>query len=131
MPRAVTAYDEIVVEGKLKPFLEINQAIAPPPLNEQVNIIIPRFLLHFTLKICISQVVLFAKVLATLRSVLHQAATCRKPDQKALAEILSPLQASIEAVTRAKEAARKERDWFNHFTVIADGTAFVGWVTVV
>lgn len=110
VPRAVTAYDEIVVEGKLKPFLEINQAIAPPPLNEQV--------------------VLFAKVLATLRSVLHQAATCRKPDQKALAEILSPLQASIEAVTRAKEAARKERDWFNHFTVIADGTAFVGWVTV-
>ncbi|KAG1803580.1 adenylate cyclase associated N terminal-domain-containing protein [Suillus plorans] len=109
VPRAVTAYDEIVVEGKLKPFLEINQAIAPPPLNEQV--------------------VLFAKVLATLRSVLHQAATCRKPDQKALAEILSPLQASIEAVTRAKEAARKERDWFNHFTVIADGTAFVGWVT--
>ncbi|KAG2158424.1 adenylate cyclase associated N terminal-domain-containing protein [Suillus bovinus] len=110
VPRAVAAYDEIVIEGKLKPFLEINQAIAPPPLNEQVN--------------------LFARVLATLRSVLHQAAACRKPDQKSLAEILTPLQAGIEAVTRAKEAARKERDWFNHFTVIADGTAFVGWVTV-
>ncbi|KAG2365790.1 adenylate cyclase associated N terminal-domain-containing protein [Suillus spraguei] len=110
VPRTVTAYDEIVIEGKLKPFLEINKAIAPPPLNEQVD--------------------LFAKVLATLRSVLHQAAACRKPDQKSFAEILSPLQAGIESVTRVKEAARKERDWFNHFTVIADGTAFVGWVTV-
>lgn len=110
VPRAVTAYDEIVMEGKLKPFLEINKAIAPPPLNEQVD--------------------LFAKVLATLRSVLHQAAACRKPDQKSFAEILSPLQAGIESVTRVKEAARKERDWFNHFTVIADGAAFVGWVTV-
>jgi adenylyl cyclase-associated protein len=110
VPRVVTAYDEIVIEGRLKPFLEINKAIAPPPLNEQVD--------------------LFAKVLATLRSVLHQAAACRKPDQKAFAEILSPLQAGIESVTRAKEAARKERDWFNHFTVIADGTASVGWVTV-
>lgn len=110
VPRAVTAYDEIVIEGKLKPFLEINKAIAPPPLNEQVD--------------------LFAKVLATLRSVLHQAAACRKPDQKAFAEILSPLRAGIESVTRAKEAARKERDWFNHLTVIADGSACVGWVTV-
>jgi adenylyl cyclase-associated protein len=36
VPRAVTVYDEIVIEGKLKPFLEINKAIAPPPLNEQV-----------------------------------------------------------------------------------------------
>jgi adenylyl cyclase-associated protein len=36
VPRAVTVYDEIVIEGKLKRFLEINKAIAPHPLNEQV-----------------------------------------------------------------------------------------------
>lgn len=63
--------------------------------------------------------------------MLLQAAACRKPDQKAFAEVLSPLQAGIEAVARAKEAARKERDWSNHLTVIADGAACVGWVTVV
>jgi len=74
---------------------------------------------------------MFAKLLITLRSVLLQAATCRKPGQTAFVEILSPLRAGIEAVNRAKDAARKERDWSNHLTVIAEGAACVGWVNVV
>jgi len=47
-PRAVIAYDEIIIEGKLKAFLEINKAIAPPPLNEQV--ILLHVFLFFVLK---------------------------------------------------------------------------------
>jgi adenylyl cyclase-associated protein len=47
-PRAVIAYDEIIIEGKLKAFLEINKAIAPPPLNEQV--ILSHVFLFFVLK---------------------------------------------------------------------------------
>lgn len=74
---------------------------------------------------------MFAKLLTSLRSVLLQAAVCRKPDQTAFADILSSLQAGIAAITRAKEAARKERDWSNHLTVIAEGASCVGWITVV
>lgn len=74
---------------------------------------------------------LFAKALQVLRDLLLKAAACKKPDQQAFGELLNPLQASIEAVTRAKEANRKEREWFNHLTVVAEGAVCVGWVTVV
>lgn len=109
-PRSVTSFDEIVVEGKLKPFVELTKAFAPPVLVEQVS--------------------LFAEELNVLRTVLLTAASCKKPDQKAFGELLTPLQGAIEAVTRAKEAARKERDWFNHLTVVSEGAPCVGWVTI-
>jgi len=38
----------MIIEGKLKPFLEITKAIAPPPLNEQV--ILPHVFLFLVLK---------------------------------------------------------------------------------
>ena len=37
----------------------------------------------------------------------------------------------IEAITRAKEANRKDREWFNHLSTIAEGAGCVGWVTIV
>lgn len=42
--------------------------------------------------------------------------------------LLSPLQASIEAISRKKEASRKERDWFTHLTLVGEGGPGVGWV---
>lgn len=74
---------------------------------------------------------LFAQAIQVLRDLLIRAAACKKPDQQGFEELLNPLQASIEAVTRAKEANRKEREWFNHLTVVAEGAVCVGWVTVV
>jgi adenylyl cyclase-associated protein len=50
LPRAVAAYDEIVLEAKLKPFLEVNKAIAPPAVNAQV--ILPHVSFFSVLKPC-------------------------------------------------------------------------------
>lgn len=74
---------------------------------------------------------LFAQAIQVLRDLLLRAAACKKPDQQAFEGLLNPLQASLEAVSRAKEANRKEREWFNHLTVVAEGAVCVGWVTAV
>ena len=59
------------------------------------------------------------------------AGSCQKPDQKTVDGLLSPLQASIEAISRAKEANRRDRDWLNHLTLIGEGGPSVGWVVSV
>lgn len=59
------------------------------------------------------------------------AGACKKPDQKAFSELLTPLQASIEKVVRLKESNRKDRDWFNHLSAVASGAPAVGWITIV
>lgn len=66
-----------------------------------------------------------------LRDLIQLAAACKKPDQKALEGLLMPLSKDIEAVAHAKEASRKDRDWNNHHTVLAEGAPAVGWVAVV
>jgi adenylyl cyclase-associated protein len=109
-PPSVQAFDAIVIEARLKPLVELTTAFAPQVLVDQVD--------------------LFAQAIQVLRDLLIRAAACKKPDQQGFEELLNPLQASIEAVTRAKEANRKEREWFNHLTVVAEGAVCVGWVTV-
>ncbi len=41
---------------------------------------------------------------------------------------MSPFSADVEAISRLKEANRKDRDWYTHLTVIAEGAIIVGWV---
>jgi adenylyl cyclase-associated protein len=36
-PKAVTAYDETIIEGKLKPFIEITNSFGSDALKEQVG----------------------------------------------------------------------------------------------
>ena len=63
-----------------------------------------------------------------LGDFLKVAASCQKPDQKTLEGLLSPFPQSMEAISRAKEANRRDRDWYSHLTVVAEGAPVIGWV---
>ncbi|RPD59148.1 cyclase-associated protein [Lentinus tigrinus ALCF2SS1-7] len=109
-PRSVVAFDEQVIEGKLKPFVELTKGFASPSVIEQVGLVEQEF--------------------KDLRELLLVAGSCKKPDQSEFEKLLGPLQKDIEAITRAKEANRKDREWFNHLSTVAEGAPCVGWVTV-
>ena len=66
-----------------------------------------------------------------LRELLLVAGSCKKPEQAQFEKLLGPLQKDIEAITHAKETNRKDREWFNHLSTVAEGAPCVGWVTVV
>ena len=63
-----------------------------------------------------------------LGDFLKVAASCQKPDQKTLEGLLSPFPQSMEAISRAKEANRRDRDWYSHLNVVAEGAPVIGWV---
>ncbi|OBZ75884.1 Adenylyl cyclase-associated protein [Grifola frondosa] len=109
-PKSVVAFDETIIEGKLKPFIELTKSFASASVVEQVGLVNQEF--------------------RDLRSLLLIAASCNKPDQAGLEKLLAPLQKDIEAISRAKEANRKDRDWFSHLSTIAEGGTCVGWVAV-
>jgi len=71
------------------------------------------------------------KEFTDIRALLLTAASCQKPDQKTFEGLLNPLQTDIEAIARLKHPNRKDRDWVNHLTTVAEGAPCVGWVTVV
>ncbi|KAH9842539.1 cyclase-associated protein [Rhodofomes roseus] len=110
IPRSVEAFDEMILEGKVKPFVELTKS--------------------FAVQSVIDQAALVEKEFQDLRALLLLAANCKKPDQKAFEAFLVPLQKDIEAITRAKEANRKDRDWLNHLSTVAEGGTCVGWVTI-
>ncbi|KAI8999016.1 cyclase-associated protein [Trametes punicea] len=110
LPRSVVAFDEQIIEGKLKPFVELTKSFAIPSVVEQVGLVEQEF--------------------KDLRELLLVAASCKKPEQAEFEKLLGPLQKDIEAITRAKEANRKDREWFNHLSTVAEGAPCVGWVTV-
>lgn len=56
------------------------------------------------------------------------ASSCKKPEEKSLETVLGPFLKSIEAISRAKEANRRDRDWFSHLTILAEGAPIIGWV---
>jgi adenylyl cyclase-associated protein len=66
-----------------------------------------------------------------LGGIIRTAAICKKPDQAAFAELLSDLQSDIEAITVIKDSNRKDRVWFNHLSLVAEGSPAVAWITVV
>ena len=62
---------------------------------------------------------------------LKMVAACQKPDQPTLESLVTPFASSIEAISRAKEAYRRDRDWFSHLTLLSEGAPVIGWVVSV
>jgi adenylyl cyclase-associated protein len=71
------------------------------------------------------------KEFTDLRALLLLASSCQKPDDAGFGDLLGPLQKDILAITKLKEANRKDRDWFTHLSTVAEGAPCAGWVTVV
>ncbi|EAU88236.1 adenylyl cyclase-associated protein [Coprinopsis cinerea okayama7 len=109
-PKSVTAFDEQVLEGKVKPFVKLSKELGDESVSELADLI--------------------EKQYAALRSFLLIAATCQKPDQKALEGLLRDLEESIKAIPKAKEARRStgSRDFAQHLTFMAEGAPAIGWV---
>ncbi|KAK7689122.1 hypothetical protein QCA50_007813 [Cerrena zonata] len=110
IPPSVTAFDERIIEGKLKQFVTLTKS--------------------FAVQSVVDQVALVEKEYNDLRALILQAAACKKPDDAGFQKLLGPLQKDIQAIVHAKESNRKDRDWFNHLTAVADGASAVAWVTV-
>jgi len=66
-----------------------------------------------------------------LFAFLKIVAACQVPDQKTLESLVTPFAHSIEAISRAKEAHRRDRDWFSHLTLLSEGAPVIGWVVSV
>ncbi|KAI0948560.1 hypothetical protein AcV7_010454 [Taiwanofungus camphoratus] len=109
-PKSVAAFDEMIMEGRLRAFVELTNSFAGASVIEQAG--------------------LLEKEFKDLRELLLVAANCKKPDQKGFEKLLAPLQKDIEAISRLKEANRKDRDWFTHLSTVAEGGTCVGWITI-
>ncbi|KAI0811162.1 cyclase-associated protein [Irpex lacteus] len=110
LPRSVVVFDEQVIEGKLKPWVQLTGSFASQSVIDQVGLVEKEFI--------------------GLRELLEVAGACKQPDKSTLESLLLPLSKDIEAVAHAKEANRKDRDWNNHHTTLAEGAPAVGWVVV-
>ncbi|KAJ6455732.1 cyclase-associated protein [Mycena sanguinolenta] len=108
LPPSVIAFDELVIAKKLKPFLELTRSFAGQSVVEIVGILEKQF--------------------EGLRSFLLLSSSCQQPDKETLEKLLAPIQANIEAIARCKDAARKDRDWFQHVTIVGDGGLAVAWI---
>ncbi|RDB24285.1 Adenylyl cyclase-associated protein [Hypsizygus marmoreus] len=107
-PKSVTAFDEAVIDGKLKPFVELTKSFASASVIDIVGLIEKQF--------------------RDLRGFIRLSSSCQKPDQKTIESLLTPLQADIEVISRAKEANRKDRDWFTHISFLSEAGPSIGWV---
>ncbi|KAF9069812.1 adenylate cyclase associated N terminal-domain-containing protein [Rhodocollybia butyracea] len=107
-PKTVVVFDEVIIDGKVKPFVELTRSFAAASVVEMVGLVEKQF--------------------KELRELVNTAASCTKPDEQTFQSLLSPFHTTIEAINRLKEANRKDRDWFNHLMVICEASAFVGWV---
>ncbi|KAJ3726023.1 adenylate cyclase associated N terminal-domain-containing protein [Lentinula raphanica] len=107
-PKSVVVFDEVVIDGKLKPFVELTKSFAGTSVVEIVGLVEKQF--------------------KELRELIRTAAACVQPDEQTFQSLLTPFHSTIEAINRLKEANRKDRDWFTHLMVVSEASSFVAWV---
>ncbi|KIY66299.1 hypothetical protein CYLTODRAFT_423579 [Cylindrobasidium torrendii FP15055 ss-10] len=108
LPRSVTAFDEVIIQAKVKPFVELTKSFAGPNLIQMVGLVENQY--------------------NSLRTLILTASACRKPEMGQLETLMQPFQAEIAAISRLKEESRKDRDWFTHMTTLGEGAPVVAWV---
>ncbi|KAF8267843.1 adenylate cyclase associated N terminal-domain-containing protein [Lactarius quietus] len=109
-PPSVTAYNEQVLKGKVQPFVRLTE--------------------KFPIASVVDQAKLVEQLYTNLGRFIRTAAICKKPEQAAFAELLRDLQRDIEAIGEVKDTNRKERDWVNHLSFVAEGAPAVGWIAL-
>lgn len=109
-PRSVVAYYEQILKGRVQPFVKLTEGFPNASVIEQAKLV--------------------ERLYTNLGGIIRIAAICKKPDQAAFAELLSDLQGDIEAISSIKDSNRKDRDWFNHLSLVAEGSPAVAWITV-
>ncbi|KAF9036547.1 adenylate cyclase associated N terminal-domain-containing protein [Panaeolus papilionaceus] len=108
IPESVIAFREQVIEAKLKPFVALTNNLTGASVKEVVALVERQYDL--------------------LLEFLKMAASCQKPtpDGK-IRDLAKDLPPTFEAISRAKENGRRDRDWFDHLQFIAEGTTLVAW----
>lgn len=129
-PRSVVAYYDQIVKGRVQPFVKLTEAFPNASIVEQVRNI-PCYTTFYDLTMQFNQAKLVERLYTNLGGIIRIVAICKKPDQAAFAELLSDLQGDIEAISSIKDSNRKDRDWFNHLSLVAEGSPAVAWITVV
>jgi len=55
-------------------------------------------------------------------------AACQKPQQDTLEILMKDFPKAIEAVNRAKETMRRDREWYTHLTFLCESAPVIAWV---
>ncbi|ETW85468.1 cyclase-associated-like protein [Heterobasidion irregulare TC 32-1] len=106
-PLSVIAFEAQIMQGKVKPFIKLTDALAVPSVIEQAK--------------------KTGDLFNTLNGLIKTAGACKKPDPNAFAELLLGFQPDIESITKIKDSS-KERDWVHHLSMLSEGASCIGWV---
>ena len=78
----------------------------------------------------LSQSALVQHAFEALKQVIEIASKSKKPtDQKALLDVIRPLQLLLTQVVEVREKNRAS-EFFNHLSVVSEGIPALGWVVV-
>ncbi|PAV24323.1 adenylyl cyclase-associated [Pyrrhoderma noxium] len=109
-PRSVQAFDENIIDGKLKSFIDLSKSLGSPLVIEQVGHVESAF--------------------KKLRSLLLTVSSCTKPDVNSFGKLQEPIAKEVTTIMGVPEKNRKERVWYNHLMVISEGIPSIGWIGI-